>query len=388
MTEKHIIKFYPVGNGDTSQIILHNDKRILVDFFHSTAGEDEDHPKIDLKKTLKDELEDVNRDYFDVVIFTHGDKDHTEGSADFFEFDHAKIYQGNGRIKINMLYVPAAMVLEKRDDLSEDYRVIQAEARYRLKEGYGILVFSKPDKLKERLEKQGLSAKDINASCIDAGKFVPQFSVEEDGVEFFVHSPYRKHIDENETIERNEAAIILHATFKVENQETRFFMIGDSEYQVLEEIVDITEFHKNEKRLQWDIYNIPHHCSYLALNKSGEKGEKETIPTENVKKLLNYGNKGSILISSSNPIGNDHEQIQPPHVQAYNCYKKSNTENDGRSIMVTMEYPNEEKPEPIKIIIDKNGCRPVTQNSKQSSKASSASVGVSIITSKPAPRAG
>jgi len=387
---EHLVKFYPVGNGDTSQIILDNGKRILVDFFHSSAGEDDDHPKIDLKQVLKKELENESRDYFDVVMFTHGDKDHTEGSADFFEFDHAEKYKGNDRIKIKMLYVPAAMILESKNDVSEDYRVIQAEARHRFKKGYGILVFSKPDKLKDWLENNDLSVEKRKNNIIDAGKCISEFSLEEDAVEFFVHSPYIKHVDDNTDIQRNEAAIILHATFKIENHETRFFIIGDSEYQVLEEIVDITENgqHKDEKRLDWDIYNIPHHCSYLALNESGKKGTKETIPTEKVKNLLNNGSQGSIFISSSNPITDDYEQSLPPHIQAYNCYKKRNSENKGRNVMVTMEHPNKEKPEPIEIIIDKDGCRPNTENAKRSYRTATVGASIASITERRAPRAG
>lgn len=354
---EHVLKFYPVGNGDTSQIILKNGKRILIYFYHSSKSENDQHPEINLATTLKGELKEDNCDFFDVVIFTHGDRDHTEGSSEFFEFDHADKYKGNGRIKIKMLYVPAAMILESRNDVTEDYRVIQAEARYRLKEGYGILVFSRPEKLESRLVKEGLTAKDIRKNCIDAGKIIPHFNLESDGVEFFVHAPYKKHVDENPTTERNESAIILHATFKIGKKETRLFMIGDTEHHVLEDIVEITEAgsHKHERRLEWDIYNIPHHCSYLALNKNGEKGEKETTPTDKVKQLLNYGNNGSLLISSSYPIGCDYTQIQPPHIQAFNCYTKINTENSGRGITVTMSYPTDDNPETVEIVINDLG---------------------------------
>lgn len=357
MATEHILKFYPVGNGDTSQIILSNGRRILVDFYHSSKGESDEHNEIDLISSLKKELKEVDRNYFDVVMFTHGDKDHTEGSSVFFEFDHAEKYKGNGRIKIKMLYVPAAMILESRTDLSEDYRVIQAEARYRLSQGYGILVFSRPEKLEKWLKETGASTTNMKKLCIDAGQLVPHFSLSSDGVEFFVHSPYKKHVDDYSSIERNESAIILHATFKAENKESRLFMIGDSEYHVLEDIVEITENgkHKNERRLEWDIYNIPHHCSYLALNKNGEKGETETTPTDGVKKLLQYGNKDSIFISSSNVITDDYDRIQPPHVQAYECYKKINRQNNEGSIIVTMSYPSETVPEPLEILINAKG---------------------------------
>jgi hypothetical protein len=47
----HTIKFYPVANGDTSQIILAGGRRILMDFCHRQKAEDEDTTEIDLKMT-------------------------------------------------------------------------------------------------------------------------------------------------------------------------------------------------------------------------------------------------------------------------------------------------------------------------------------------------
>ena len=48
-----------------------------------------------------------------------------------------------------------------------------------------------------------------------------------------------KHAND-ETILRNESAIILHATFEVGSRKTRYLMVGDSTWEILEEIVDIT----------------------------------------------------------------------------------------------------------------------------------------------------
>ena len=63
----HKVIFYPVGNGDTSQIVFENGKRLLFDFRHQKQGEENDSPYIDLKKRLADELKEARRDYFDVV---------------------------------------------------------------------------------------------------------------------------------------------------------------------------------------------------------------------------------------------------------------------------------------------------------------------------------
>ena len=48
---------------------------------------------------------------------------------------------------------------------------------------------------------------------------------------------------------------------------------------VLEDVVRITRDHGKDDRLRWDLYNIPHHCSYLAL--SDDKGRIMVIATHN-----------------------------------------------------------------------------------------------------------
>ena len=371
-----LLRFYPVGNGDCSQIILSNDKRLLFDFRHLDKGEDDKTPPIDLKQTLKEELEEVDRNYFDVVAFTHADDDHIKGSTEFFELRHAKKYQGDDRIKIDTLWVPAAMILE--ENATGEDRILRQEARYRLIEGEGIRVFSKPDKLKDWLEHNGLSIADREHLISDAGTLVPEFTLKNDEVEFFVHSPFVAHVDDNETTQRNSSSIILQAKFQVGETTSHYIMIGDTESTALDEIVDITKKHDNEERLNWDIYNVPHHCSYLAL--ADEKGKKETTPTENVKWLLEQGNKGCMMISSSDPIEEEYDQMQPPHIQAKNCYERYLKDNKGREpFLITMEHPNKSTPEPIEIVIDDTGSRP---------KKKSSIAGPAIISSTPAPRAG
>ena len=96
----HTLEFYPVGNGDTSQIILENGKRILIDYRHVSSSENNEGPEINLRQTLRNELKESHRDNFDVVAFTHGDKDHIENSTDFFWLEYKKEFQDDNRIKI------------------------------------------------------------------------------------------------------------------------------------------------------------------------------------------------------------------------------------------------------------------------------------------------
>ena len=177
MTDKHQIVFYPVGNGDTSQVVLSQGRRVLFDFCQRPNAESADTPEIDLKKRLKEELEAAGRDYFDVVAFTHADADHIMGSTEFFELQHAAKYQGEDRIKIRQLWVPAAMVLQSasNDQQSHEFVILRQEARHRLLEGKGILVFSKPqalmDWLEPKLKERGEPATARDHLFVDAGSF-------------------------------------------------------------------------------------------------------------------------------------------------------------------------------------------------------------------------
>jgi hypothetical protein len=361
MTDTHQVIFYPVGNGDTTQIVLTGGRRVLFDFCHRNMGEDSKTPEIDLKARLKDDLKKVDRDYFDVVAFTHADLDHIQGSTDFFELQHAKKYHGEGRVKIRELWVPAAMLLEEADNdhQTEEYVLLRQEARHRLLEGKDILVFSKPqavaDWLEPLLKARGESASARDHLFIDAGKIVPGFSLHEDCVEFFCHSPFIKHCDEGDII-RNRASLVFNVRFRAGGAHFDYLEVGDATWEEMEDIVSTTQYHKNDDRLAWDLYNIPHHCSYLAL--SDEKGDKETEPKPLIRDLLRLGKKDSYIVSCSKPVTDvkeSYSQTQPPHIQARKTYGRYLKEVGGRKFLVTMEEPNANKPEPITFEITSGG---------------------------------
>lgn len=376
----HRIVFYPVGNGDTGQIILENGKRILLDYRHRKIAENEETPEIDLDVRLRKELKDAGRDSFDVVAFTHADCDHIENSTEFFELRHAAKYQGDGRIKIDTLWVPSALLVEtaSNEHQSEEFVLWRQEARYRLKKGEGIRVFSKPEKLRGWLEENGLTLESRRHLITDAGKLAPEFDLATDGVEFFCHSPFIKHVDEGDDL-RNGASLIFNVRFRKNGYDYDYLAVGDSEWCVLEDIVKATKAHGNMDRLSWDLYNIPHHCSYLAL--SDEKGDFETVPKPLVEEILLSGKDGAYIVSSSYPIldtREGREQIQPPHIQAKKCYEYNLKKTGGAKFFVTMQEPNAFKPEPLEFKIDYDGLSLIRNTVSAAS----------IITSTSAPRAG
>jgi hypothetical protein len=317
----------------------------------------------------------ANRKDFDIVAFSHLDEDHTCRATEFFYLQHDAKYQSDDRIKINELWVPAAVIIEAKETLGEEHAVIQSEARYRLRNKTGIRIFSRPGLLKDWLTTQGMTLDEVCHLINDAGQLVQGFDREADGVEFFVHSPFAKRLDEFEVVDRNCDSLVLHVTFVDYGNETKLILGADSPYDVLSDIVDVTRWHGREERLEWDVFKLPHHCSYLSLGP--EKGKDKTEPVPNVKWLLeDQGRQGAIVVSPSCPIPAE-DTDQPPHRQAANYHKANVADKDGE-FLVTMEFPNTSKPEPLIIEIGGLGAKVVKRNTNPAV----------VITGGSAPRAG
>lgn len=370
----HEITFYPEGNADTCLIEGEGGSLLLFDYADYHKPDDEDDLRVDLAAALREKLEASGRDGFDVVAFTHLDDDHIHGASDFFYLRHAQRYQDAGRTKIDELWVPAGAITE--EGLKEEPRIIRQEARYRLRQGEGIRVFSRPELLRGWLESQGLRLEDREHLITDAGQLVPNFRKEHHGIEFFVHSPFAHRQNEGELVDRNRDSLVLQSILRHKARDTRLFLSADSGYEALAEIVSLSEYYGNSERLEWDIMKVPHHCSSYSL--ADKKGDEITTPVEDVDRLFKYyGTGGGILVSPSKPIPSNDVDNQPPHRQAANYYKGV-VRQLGGEFKVTMEHPKPSKPEPLVIIVDETGARV--------SKVSS--VGSLEITNRPAPRAG
>lgn len=369
----HKLTFFPLGNADCFRIDLANGRQLLFDYAAMRDPKNDDDRRIDLAAELRNDLEARNRDYYDVVAFTHVDNDHVQGSSEFFWLEHAKKYQGDGRIKIRELWVPAAAIIE--EGAEGEARIIRAEARHRLREGRGIRVFSRPASLEKWLNDQGLTLSERVHLITDAGKVVPGFTRLADEIEFFVHSPFAIRQDETTVVDRNSDALVLHATFVRGGRETKALLTADITHDVVADMVRVTRSRGNESRLEWDIVDVPHHCSYTALGP--EKGADKTKPVPEVEWLYEkQGRWGGIVISPSWEIPPE-DTDQPPHRQAANYYKER-AQAIGGEFKVTMEHPKVTDPKPLVIKIDGLGA----------AIDKVIAGGAATIVSRPAPRAG
>lgn len=365
----HIVRFFPIGNADTCLIELANGRRILFDFADMQSADDPEDKRCDLEKELRDILGDDK--YIDVVAFTHLDKDHCNRAKEVFYLEHAEKYQGDDRIKIKTLWVPAHAVLET--GVVGQARTLRAEARHRFLNGQGVRVFSRPEELDQFLIEREIEPAKRRNLISDAGTLCPEFNLEHDGIEFFVHSPFGKRDEENVVRVRNDDALFMQATFEVDGQQTKMILSADVTHEVIDDIVEVTRYHGRDDRLEWDINNIPHHCSYKSL--SAEKGDDRTEPTEASRWLYEEaGQHAGLLVSTSKPIPSDDEDKQPPHRQAAAYYKGVARKLSGEWV-VSMEHPTISKPEPLVIEIKSTGYKIRKQ-------------APNIVIATPAPRAG
>lgn len=343
----HTVRFFPIGNADSCLIELENGRRALFDFADMRNASDPNDRRCNLPQEIRSCIGEAKE--IDVVAFTHFDKDHCHCAKDFFYLEHAAKYQGEDRIKIKAMWVPANAILET--GVEGQARTLRAEARYRFIKGEGIRVFSRPEKLDNFLISRGIEPAKRRNLITDAGSLCPEFSLEQDGLQFFVHSPFAKR--QNGTIvDRNDNAIFVQATFECNGRVTKMILSADVSHEVINDIIEVTRYKRNDQRLEWDINNVPHHSSYLSL--SGVKGETKTNPNENIRWLYeSQGNQFGILVSTSFVIPSE-DSVQPPHRQAAAYYKDVANSLSGQYV-VTMTHPTEIRPKPLVIEIGDNG---------------------------------
>jgi hypothetical protein len=342
----HTVRFFPIGNADTCLIELENGRRALFDFADMHTDDQYDL-RCDLEKELRDCLGDDKE--IDVVAFTHLDTDHCARAKEVFHLEHAEKYQGEGRIKIKTMWVPATAILEV--GVKGQARTLRTEARHRFIKGEGIRVFGRPEKLDDFLTERGIEPAKRRNLISDAGNLCPEFHIDTDGVEFFVHSPFSEHCD-GDLVVRNDSALFMQASFDIDGRKTKLILSADVTHGIIDDIVRVTRYHGNDERLEWDINNIPHHSSYLSL--SSEKGDEKTKPVERLKWLYeDQGQAGSLLVSTSCPIPSE-DSVQPPHRQAANYYKGVASDHGGEWI-VSMEHPKKAAPKPLVIEISGSG---------------------------------
>ena len=367
------ITFYPLRNADCCLIRLANRHLFAFDYADKFCSSLDDDRRMPLQENFKADIGWPDRKEIDVLAVTHGDEDHVKGIGDTFWLEHAQKYQSENRIKAKELWVPAAMIVEEACE--DDTRIVQAEARHRLLHKQGIRVFSRPEHLRDWFKERGLRLEDFCDVITDAGRPIPNWDLENNGIEFFVHAPFAQRTADG-LLDRNENCLVMQATIRAGAKDVRFLITADSVSENWQRMVQITRLHENDERLAWDVFKVPHHCSYKSM--SSEKGETKTTPVPEFEWLLEQGTERSVIVSSSREIPSiNTEDDQPPHVQTYRRYRDTADSLDA-DLVVTMENPNKRHPKRTIIDLGKNG--PMLKKESVSAAA--------VISSSRSPRVG
>lgn len=331
---KHQIKYYPVGNGDTSLIKLKDGITIITDCKIRNIEDG----IFDVKKDLLNNLgRRDGKPYTDLFILSHHDQDHCLNFEKHFYCGNVDDYNKDNdehkdKIIIDELWVNSYIL---SDDISENSSAI----------------FLKKEVERRRdLHKNNKSEKDnrgnrlvlVGSDVDDNFKNVPQHYPGEEynsingnktnEFSFFIHAPLKQSIIEgNAKSDRNATSIVYQARFYNTNNEfiCRAIFGGDADNYRWAKIKEKTEENGNEDALKWDIFLAPHHCSWTFFNDTPYKDKEKGIDNSEAKKtsleILDYQNSGAWVIASSKEVKNDDDN--PPHYAAKEEYVAKVGEN-------------------------------------------------------------
>jgi hypothetical protein len=324
------IKYYPVGNGDTSLITLEDKTTIIVDCnIRNCDGDDVHDVKGDLLNCVQF---DDGVPYLDVFILTHGDEDHCRGFEKHF-------YQGNpekysdtdkkeGLIRVDTMWFSPMIAEEHKNDNEEVY---QKEAERRLS------LHRKKDPRKDnpgnRIKIIGYDGNadymDLNHLRAVPGEVVTRFNDRNQSLfSIFIHAPFKEHLEALGDDKKNSTSIVFQARFKNNPYQEGFSTLamfgGDSDHTSWCIILNKTRKYKNEHALYWDLFLSPHHCSWSFFNDRPQK--ENPISQKTSLEVLDYKRRNAKVIASSKTISAYDKN--PPHYEAKREYVKKVTGNN------------------------------------------------------------
>jgi len=321
---KKKIKYYPVGNGDTSLFIV-DESTIITD---CNIREVKDGV-YDVKKDLLNELNKRDdKPYTDLFILTHHDNDHCLNFRKHFHTGKVSSYEKNSeKILIDELWVNEYILGD--DNVTDDCDA--GEIRKEVKRRRNLYKNNDISK-NDRGNRLVLIGYDDNDNFTNVPQYIPGQTVNEiNGTkvhkfEFFIHAPFKADvIDCNATADRNMSSIVYQARFFKSSGtdfSCRVLHGGDADHYRWATIKEKSEKNGNEHALRWDILQTPHHCSWTFFNdtpyKDDDKGIDNSEPKQSSIDVLNYKLFGAKVIATSKAIVDNKDN--PPHYPARTEY--------------------------------------------------------------------
>jgi len=327
----HGFVFWPVGNGDSSTIVVDADTVAQMDIHNLECADEDDDPHVPIVDRLV-ELLPRNADgkpYLAAFGLSHADEDHCLGFEELLD-----------RVHIGDLWF-SPYILRDEPDLSPDADAFCKEARRRVQKnidegevgsGDRIRVIGYHDLLNEEqyagLPEDCLIAPGSAFSAIDGVEHGDKFRA-------FVHGP----VGSEDEIERNDTSLAMQVTVAVDGVAARLLLLGDLAYPGVRRVFDEGE----GENLEWDVLLAPHHCSKSVFYFAAGDEEEPTLKQDIVDDMTEAAADGATVVASCEPIPATNEPgDDPPHADARKRYEEMVDE-----VIVTGEHPNTETPEPV-----------------------------------------
>jgi len=364
--------FWPVGNGDSTTIIIDDDTVIQVDLNHLESSEEEDDPHIPIIDELVDLLPEVDdKPYLSVFALTHPDQDHCRGFPELLK-----------RVTIGEIWHTPRIFRGYSSDLSDDAKAFQKEAMRRAKEmikhdgqveGGDRLRLIGYDELLEEDEFKNFPMEYLTVP----GKTITIVDGQdvEDLFEAFVHAPFK----DDSSGDRNDTSLAMQVNLKGGDIWGRAMLLGDHCYPTLRKIFDRSE----SDDLEWNVFLAPHHCSKRVMYWKDEEDDEEKLKQDILDDIEKAAGQPGYIVASCEPIpSRNAEGDNPPHAKAKNRYEEIVPDD----FLCTQEHPNEDNPEPIVFELTEEGLSYLSPEKDKSKSESSLKESVRMARGGDAPK--
>lgn len=302
--------FWPVGNGDSTTIVVDLDTCLQVDLNNLEKPDDEKDASWAVIDELVERLPKVSgRPYLAAFALTHPDQDHCRGFLELLE-----------KVDIGELWFTPRIFHEYKNDLCDDAAEFKKEAERRVKitiesaddpgSGNRIRVFGYTELLDDEFmdfPMDRLTVPGNEVTMIDEMDVSDRFRA-------FVHAPFK----DDDSGDRNDTSLGMQITLYDGSQNLRALLLGDLSYPIVKRIFSVSA----ADDLAWNVLLAPHHCSKGVMYWKDENDDDEKLKKHIVEEMDKASLEPNCVVSSSNTVPTTNKPgDNPPHAKAKTQYE-------------------------------------------------------------------
>lgn len=360
------IVVWPVGTGDSTTVIVDEERWVQIDLHQLAASEDDDDDRVAVvDRLLELAPKRDGKPYVAAFAATHLDKDHILGFPKLLD-----------EATIGELWFSPRVLHDNEDgeELCDDADVFVEEVRRRInliadgqtaESGDRILIIGDDDLLSES------PYSELLVECFTRpGEFFNTIDGEtlEETFRVYVHSP-QKH---DEDTDRNDLSLGMQVMVSDGQNRGTFLTLGDLAY---EQVIDVFT-RADDDDLLWGVFQAPHHCSkkVMYVDENGSEVLKDDV-MDRIEETADE--RGAWIIASCESIpAKDEPGADPPHRKAATAYEEK---VDTGRFVVTGDHA----PKPLVFELGKDGLTLRETGSGSGGNASARNLGTAAAAASP-----